>query len=266
MEERRFEEYLFHFGLTRQEAAIYQRLLLHGKQTGYEIAKETGISRSNVYGALAALVEKGAAYLVEETAKKYIPVRLEEFCENCIRRMQEEKDWMIKNLPRETDYEEGYITIEGTGNIRNKIKNLLQHVKERVYISCAAACLEDFREELEELLHEKKKVVVITDAEMMLYGALLYHTEEKGRQIGVIVDSRYAISGEYEKNGTCTCLYSGQKNFVELFKNALANEIKLIKLNIPIEIEKGQMGRDIKSGMEKEKSEIEEKGLRKEHE
>ncbi len=233
MEERRFEEYLIHFGLTRQEAVIYRQLLLHGKQTGYEIAKETGISRSNVYGALSALVEKGAAYLVEEAAKKYIPVCLEEFCENGIRRMKEEKEWMIKNLPKEADHEEGYITIEGTENIRDKIKNLLQHAKERVYISCTAACLEDFREELEELLRGKKKVVVITDAEILLRGALLYRTEGKDRQIGVIVDSRYAISGEYEENGMCTCLYSGQRNFVELFKNALANEIRLIKLDIP---------------------------------
>ena len=60
MEQNQYVEYLLHFGLTRQEALIYVELLVKGKQTGYEIAKETGISRSNVYSVLAALAEKGA--------------------------------------------------------------------------------------------------------------------------------------------------------------------------------------------------------------
>ena len=87
MEEQQFVEYLQHFGLGRQEAVVYQKLLIQGKCTGYEIAKETGISRSNVYSALAALVEKGAAYLVEESAKRYIPGNLEEFGAKALRRM-----------------------------------------------------------------------------------------------------------------------------------------------------------------------------------
>ena len=42
MEQNQYVEYLLHFGLTRQEALIYVELLVKGKQTGYEIAKETG--------------------------------------------------------------------------------------------------------------------------------------------------------------------------------------------------------------------------------
>ncbi len=62
MEESKVIEYLSEFGLTRQEAVIYQNLSKNGMQTGYEVAKQTGISRSNAYNALAGLVEKGAAY------------------------------------------------------------------------------------------------------------------------------------------------------------------------------------------------------------
>ena len=65
MDESREIEYLMHFGLSRQEALIYRKLLEGGKKTGYEIARDTGISRSNAYASLAAMVEKGAAYLVE---------------------------------------------------------------------------------------------------------------------------------------------------------------------------------------------------------
>ena len=40
-------ECLMHFNLTRQEATLYLLLLKAGRLTGYEAAKQTGISRSN---------------------------------------------------------------------------------------------------------------------------------------------------------------------------------------------------------------------------
>ena len=80
MEQTSFTERLMEFGLTRQEASIYQCLLTEGKVTGYEVAKQTGISRSNAYNSLASMTEKGAAYLVEEAStRKYVPVPLNEF-------------------------------------------------------------------------------------------------------------------------------------------------------------------------------------------
>ena len=53
---------------------------------------------------------------------------------------------------------------------------------------------------------------------------------DRGMQIGVITDSRYVLTGEYGEGSINTCLYSGQKNFVELYKSALSNEIKLLAI------------------------------------
>ena len=230
MEQNQYVEYLLHFGLTRQEALIYVELLVKGKQTGYEIAKETGISRSNVYSVLAALAEKGAAYVIEESADFVYQVRIQGPCENCIRRMQEEQEWMERNLPQKKAETEGYITIEGEQNILDKAKNLIAQAGERVYLSCTAGYLDAFRQALEELVKKKRKVVILTDAPYELKDAIFYQTEEKGQQIGLIVDSKSVLSGEYGKGSLNTCLYSGQKNFVTVFKNAMANEIKLIQL------------------------------------
>lgn len=63
-------EKLVQFGLTRQEANIYLCLLQNKDLSGYEVSKITGISRSNVYSALASLVEKGAAYLLSKKNRK----------------------------------------------------------------------------------------------------------------------------------------------------------------------------------------------------
>ena len=58
MESTVFAARLTEFGLTRQEACIYECLLREGKVTGYEVAKLIGISRSNAYNSLASMTEK----------------------------------------------------------------------------------------------------------------------------------------------------------------------------------------------------------------
>ena len=228
MENNTFVEKVMNFGLTRQEASIYQCLLMEGKTTGYEVAKQIGISRSNAYNSLASMTEKGAAYLVEEgTTKKYVPVPLEEFCKNGIRMLEESRNWLLANAPTGKMQEEGYITIEGRRNILDKMKNLLLNVEERAYISCTRNYLLLFVEELELLEKNNKKLVIITDQPVKFGSAKVYVGEARNTQIGVITDSKYVLTGEYGEGSIDTCLYSGQKNFVELYKRALSNEIKL---------------------------------------
>ena len=231
MEERSFVERLMEFGLTRPEACIYQCLSTEGKVTGYEVAKQTGISRSNAYNSLANMTEKGAAYLVEEgNTRKYIPVPIDEFCKNRIRKLEESRKWLESHMPSEKTYTEGYITIEGADHILNKIRNILAQVDKRVYISCTRNYLLLIVRELQELMKAKKKVVIITDQPVTFENARVYVGESRGTQIGVIADSRYVLTGEYGEGSMNTCLYSGKKNFVELYKTALSNEIKLLSI------------------------------------
>lgn len=77
MEENLILDKLVQFGLTRQEANIYLCLYQNGELTGYEVAKMTGISRSNVYGGLSDLTDKGAAFWCKEvrTAMWQLPLR-----------------------------------------------------------------------------------------------------------------------------------------------------------------------------------------------
>lgn len=231
MENNAFTERLTEFGLTRQEAGIYECLLSEGKITGYEVAKLLGISRSNAYNSLASMTEKGASYLVEEgTTKKYIPVRLEEFCKNYIRRLEETRRWLSANKPSEKSHVEGYVTIEGAKNILDMLRNLLSRAEERVYISCTRNYLLLLVNEIEQLISEHKKVVIVTDQAVQFGNAKVYIGEPRGMEIGIITDSKYVITGEYGEGSMNTCLYSGQKNFVELYKRMLSNEIKLLAI------------------------------------
>lgn len=218
---------LIDFGLTRQEAVIYECLLIHGEMSGYEVSKETGISRSNVYASLGGLVEKGGAYLIEGESTKYTPVELNRFTQNRLIELQKKAEFLEKNAPKQMVLSDGYITILGAKNISNKIREILSKVEHRIYILAPVDILEEFREQLETLISQNIKIVLLSTA-FELKGAIIYETEVQQGQIRLISDSNYVLTGTYSGDEHDTCLYSGQKNLVEVMKEALKNKITLL--------------------------------------
>lgn len=241
MEEASIIAKIVQFGLSRQEAVIYICLLKNGELTGYEAGKLTGISRSNVYNALAALVEHGAAYLMEGASSKYVAVPLGEFCENRIRSLSRIKEELERRGPKPSRTSGGYITIEGRQHVMDKLHHMLLEAGQRIYFSAEAVFLEQWKEELLELVRRGIKIVLLTEREpqgFSLEGITVYRKEaeqedweERCRQIRLIVDSAYVLTGEMDGETSATCLYSAQKNFVNVFKEAMGNEIRLIELS-----------------------------------
>ena len=224
-------EGLTHFNLTKQEATLYVLLLKEGYLTGYEAAKQTGISRSNTYTALAGLVDKGAAYVLEEgKVTRYTPVPPEEFCSNKIDRLKEIKDKVLSQLPALKNDAEGYITIKGELEIINKLKNTVRQAEARIYVSANRRVMELLRKELLDALARDLKVVIISDEKFTLPGAICYGTDKQTEQIRLIADSQTVVTGDLEDDENSTCLYSCKRNLVDLFKEALQNEIKLIQI------------------------------------
>lgn len=224
-------EGLTNFNLTKQEATLYILLLKAGRLTGYEAAKQTGISRSNTYTALAGLVDKGAAYVLEEgKVTHYTPVAAAEFCNNKIARLGEIRDELVRELPVLASETEGYITIKGEREIINKLKNTIRQAQYRIYISARSRVLGLLTAEFEAALARGMKLVVISDRPCKLQGAICYTTEKQNEQIRLIVDSHTVLTGDLEDAEDSTCLYSCKRNLVDLFKDALKNEIELIKL------------------------------------
>ncbi len=228
--ETKIIDLLLHFGLTRQEAKIYVLLHREGPFTGYEAAKRTGISRSNAYAALAALVEKGAAYIIEEQTVQYQAVAIEEFCDNNIHFLENVAEELKASMPEQKKRNENYITIRGRRNVEDKFRNMLLQTGERLYLSVASEIIDLFREELKVLIDAGKKVVVITETDYDLEGAILYKSAHEDRQVRLITDSTCALTGEMSDEWQTTCLYSENPNLVKLLKEALSNEIKLIHL------------------------------------
>lgn len=234
MEENRVLSGLVMFGLTRQEANIYLCLYQNGELTGYEVAKQTGISRSNVYSALAGLTDKGAAYLAQGASSKYVAVPIDEFCKNKIRYLKQEQEYLLKNIPTMKEQEIGYITIEGYKNIWDKIINMIRSADKRIYISASYQTIERLMKELQDAVNREIKLVILSDQtpknEDLFHESTYYQCENRGTNLRLIIDSAYALTGEITGSRDDTCLYTGQKNFINVFKDTLRNEIKLTQL------------------------------------
>lgn len=231
MNDTEIVEKLSPFGLSRQEASVYLFLLQNGVMGGYEVAKQTGISRSNVYSTLASLTEKGAAHIIDGNPTKYVAVNSEEYCSNYIRHLTENAAFLAKHILKTEENSAGYITIHGYRNITDKMNHMFTDAKERIYLSLSKRNLLLIMKQIKECSDRGIRIVIISDGHTKPdFIDEYYESENKTDQIRMIVDSKYVLTGDLTGDSSDSCLYCAQENFVNVFKDALRNEIKLIKL------------------------------------
>lgn len=222
-------ELLALFGLTRIEASLYIDLLSCSGRTGYEASKETGVSRSNAYTALASLCEKGAANIIEGTPVKYVAVPIKEFCKKRIVLMESAAEQLSTLLPNDTAAGDGYVTVSGSANIIGRIHSILENAQLRVYFSVNAEHLSEFTDDLKALANDGRKVVVITDAPADIDGVKVLCASARGSQIRLTADSCRVLTGELTDSKECTCLYSDKEHVVRVVKDSLKYELQLIR-------------------------------------
>lgn len=223
-------ERLVKFNLSRQEAQLYLCLWHKGRLTGYEAAKILGISRSNVYSSLKNLVEKGAALVIEGTPLVYSAVDPEEYMENKLRELREEKEYILRTLPKKEKEKGGYFTIQGSNHIQNKVNHMIRECKKRLYFSAEGDIISRFADLLKEGKRLGLKIVLMSDQDFSEIATKFYQDIPEKGQIRLITDSSYVLTGELTGKGEDTCLYSEQGNLVSIMKDALGNRIKLLEL------------------------------------
>ncbi len=217
---------LLRFGLTRQEATLYVWLCREGPKNGYEAAKETGISRSNAYSALAALADKGAVDTEEGSPVRYIAVPPASFCGAHIRALERLADPLSRSLTRRIHWDEpAYLTVRGTPRILSKMEEMLDGAGERVYLALPNLLLESLIPRLEGMLQRGCRVVVLGTGGVLPHGVELYPIDRVDNRVRMIVDSSVVLTGSLEGEPP-TCLYSRDIHLVDLIKEALRSEMK----------------------------------------
>jgi sugar-specific transcriptional regulator TrmB len=218
-------------GLTGYEARLYVALLAGGQMSGYEAAKASGISRSNVYIALEGLLEKGGACKIDGEVVRYTAVPVDEFCRNKARAFDEALQFIRAHAPGIKSDPEAYVTINGDRNILDKMKNMIGGAQMRIYAALSANECALVKGEFEAALRRGIRVVILTSGPFELEGAEMHEAQRQPGQIRLITDSAYVLTGTLSNADTrASCLFTANGTLVTLFKEALKNEIALVKL------------------------------------
>jgi sugar-specific transcriptional regulator TrmB len=219
-------------GLTRHESELYIALCREGELTGYEAAKITGIPRANAYQALSGLVDKGGAYIIEGSVQHYTAVPVDEYCANIMQHLKEVIERIRHECPELRKPSEPYITITGFKHITDKMKNIINNAKERVYVSISEKDFRYIKEELEKAYEKGLKVVAVTSGNITLPGATVHKINKQPGQVRLIADSSHVLTGDISGSDYDTCLYSKNKPLVELIKDSIKNEIRLSTMEV----------------------------------
>jgi HTH-type transcriptional regulator, sugar sensing transcriptional regulator len=224
-------EALMKLGLTKHESLLYLTLCKEGELSGYEASKISGISRSNVYLALAGLTDKGGAYRIDGDPVKYLAVPAKEFSNNIRRQIDGALQVVAENIPGRNEPINSFINISGRTQVVHKMKNLILQATERIYLSCAPQVLSLLENEIIAARDKGLKIVLITTPSYSLTGTVIYYRENKELgQIRLITDTSHVLTGELSHDQESTCLYSRNRNLVQLIKDSLTNEITLITM------------------------------------
>lgn len=226
-----FNNTLHKLGFTPIEATVFITLCKHGSLTGYEVAKLTGISRSNVYAALYSLQEKGKCQVSEGETTKYISISKEELLLSTQREMSKTLEEIQQFFPNSIETHEPYVTIRGYNNVLNKIKNSISLCKSHLYLLCSADSVYLFKEELL-AISQRCRISIICETDLFLdHNIIVYNRQKDPKGFHMIMDTKSVITGDLDLEHA-QCLFSKNDALVRLMRESFVTELEMIALKV----------------------------------
>lgn len=224
-----FNNTLHQLGFTPVEATVFITLCEHGSLTGYEVAKLTGISRSNVYSALYSLQEKGKCEVSEGETTKYMAISKEELIFSIQRHMTKLLKEVEQFFPTPLVSHEPYVTIKGYEHVLNKIKNIILLCESHLYLLSTCECITLLKDELI-AISQKCRITIICDQPLDLGNQIKVYTRQKPPQgFHMIVDTKSVLTGELN-HSPVQCLFSKNDSLVRLMRESFVTELDMIAL------------------------------------
>lgn len=234
-------EKLMDTGLSEYEARAYLGILGKHPATAYEAAKASGIPTSKIYGVIAKLEEKGIlSVLGGGKTKKYIPVDPEEFIESR-RAMMEETLKGIKQgfMEAKSDTDVSYIwNLKEYGHLMDKAGRIIKDSSASLVISIWGEEMEHLTDAIKEAEARSVKVSIVHFGVPRKGAGLMFqhpihdtiYAEKGGRGLVIVGDSKHAIMGTIQKDGSAEGAYSTNKGFVTLAEDYIKHDIYVMKI------------------------------------
>lgn len=224
-----FNNTLHKLGFTPIEATIFITLCKHGALSGYEVAKLTGVSRSNVYAALYSLQEKGKCQMSNGETAKYIAISKEDLLLSTKREMKQTLSEIEQFFPVCVETNEPYVTIRGYDNVLNKIKNSISQCESHLYLLCSSTCIDLLKDELLSISHNHR-ITIICETQLALDDHITVYNRQKDPEgFHMIIDTKSVITGDLVHE-PAQCLFSKNDSLVRLMRESFVTELDMIAL------------------------------------
>ena len=234
---------LMYTGLSEYEARVYVAFLRKNPATAYEAARAAGVPTSKVYEIVARLEQKAIlSSLDDEEArrKRYVPQSPEEYMHTSRQMM----DRTLGNLGREFESLEATEPVSFIWNI-TEYDALMDRARRMLLKAESTLLTTIWQQEAEALsgligeavlrgvksacVHYGQPTVEAGQVFMHPIGKTLYD-EKGGRSIVVVADSREALIGTINDDGSASGAYSTGRGFVDLAEDYVRHDIYMMKV------------------------------------
>ncbi|KRE86430.1 hypothetical protein ASG89_10480 [Paenibacillus sp. Soil766] len=229
-------QHLKNLGFTDLEAKCLHVLAVSGTQTGYEIAKGLGVSRSNVYAALQKLAEKGAVLTSHGEPTVYQSVPIEEIGERMEAELQASIRYVKEHLPKQETHMSEYFSLEGETRVIERIRSELRKAKEEAFCDLSPEEAKLLRDDIREVSAHGVRVIVMPTRDA---GAGFYPFARKrgdglkgqqGRKFAILIDRKLAIIGTRGVEDPTVAMITEHPAMVELLYNHFCSSVVLQEL------------------------------------
>jgi len=236
-------QYLRQFGFTDHEARTYLSLCALGEATGYQIAKDTGLPRSNVYACLQRLVDRGAALRAEGSTDRYIASSPQDLVLNLRDKTEKALRFIEEHTPRRRESLPGFYNLNGYEAILTMAGELIDRADTLLLVDGWWCEIEALAGRLRGA--EKRGVTVVAIA--VACGAsdlglshVYPHSDvrapfpvsverEEGRDLALVVDQARALVAEVEGEASSRGVVTENHSLVQVTTEALVHDILTLK-------------------------------------
>ncbi|MDR6552130.1 helix-turn-helix domain-containing protein [Paenibacillus qinlingensis] len=224
-------QHLRNLGFTDLEAKCLHVLAVNGTQTGYEIAKGLGVSRSNVYAALQKLAEKGAVLTSHGEPTVYQSVPIEEIGERMEAELQASIRYVKEHLPKQEAHRSEYFSLEGETKVIERIRSELRRAKEEAFCDLSPEEAKLLKDDIREAATQGVRVIVMPTREA---GAGFYPFARKrveglkgqqGRKFALLIDRKLAIVGTRGVEDPTVAMLTEHPAMVEMLYNHFCSSV-----------------------------------------
>jgi DNA-binding MarR family transcriptional regulator len=234
-------EQLQELGFGQYEAQAYITLLKKNPLSGYELARDSGVPRANIYTILQKLEERGAVVRLDtETGRRYTPVLPEELIRGLRQRLQTSLDGAenaLRNLAAQLD-PDFVLNTQGYPVVLDHARSLIDSASRELLLATNPQEAPALTDNLDRAIDRGVNITSLciagcpTECGACRGQIYRYHLdpEAEARYLMVIPDHQEVLAGEIGPGEIAQAIRTRQKLLVNLATRHINDSIALAAL------------------------------------